>query len=43
VDRMDLESTVGKGTRLMMEITLREDERFKESDQPEIPANPKET
>jgi len=42
VDRMDLESTVGKGTRLMMEITLREDERFKESDQPEIPANPKE-
>jgi len=33
VDRMELESTPGKGTRLLMEIHLSEDERFKESDQ----------
>jgi CBS domain-containing protein/anti-sigma regulatory factor (Ser/Thr protein kinase) len=32
VDRMELESTVGKGTKLLMEIILREDERFKESE-----------
>jgi len=32
VDRMELESTVGKGTKLLMEIMLREDERFKESE-----------
>jgi len=29
VDKMDLESTVGKGTRLLMEIHLRPDEKFK--------------
>lgn len=39
VDRMDLESTVGKGTKLLMEITLREDERFKESEEPEDATN----
>ena len=43
VDRMDLESTVGKGTRLLMEITLRAEERFKESEQAEIPSSPKES
>jgi len=34
VDRMELESTVGKGTKLLMEITLREMNRFKESEEP---------
>ncbi|HTX91602.1 MAG TPA: CBS domain-containing protein [Anaerolineales bacterium] len=33
VDRMELESTPGKGTKLLMEIMLRPDERFKESEQ----------
>ena len=33
VDRMDLESTVGKGTKLVMEINLSDAERFKENDQ----------
>jgi CBS domain-containing protein/anti-sigma regulatory factor (Ser/Thr protein kinase) len=40
VDRMELESTVGKGTKLLMEIMLREDERFKESEEPEDATNP---
>jgi anti-sigma regulatory factor (Ser/Thr protein kinase) len=40
VDRMELESTVGKGTKLLMEITLRADERFKESEEPEDATNP---
>jgi anti-sigma regulatory factor (Ser/Thr protein kinase) len=40
VDRMELESTVGKGTKLLMEITLREDERFKESEEPDAGTNP---
>ena len=40
VDRMELESTVGKGTKLLMEITLREDERFKESEEPNAGTNP---
>lgn len=40
VDRMDLESTVGKGTKLLMEINLREDERFKENEQPDTATNP---
>ena len=40
VDRMELESTVGKGTKLLMEITLRADERFKESDNPNASTNP---
>ena len=31
VDRMDLESTVGKGTRLTMEINLSDAERFKDN------------
>jgi len=35
VDRMQLESSVGKGTKLLMEIDLRAEERFKESDQPD--------
>ncbi len=35
VDRMDLDSTPGKGTKLLMEIYLRPDERFKESEPPE--------
>lgn len=35
VDRMELESTVGKGTKLLMEIILREEERFKESESAE--------
>ena len=33
VDRMELESTPGKGTRLLMEINLSDTERFKENDQ----------
>jgi CBS domain-containing protein/anti-sigma regulatory factor (Ser/Thr protein kinase) len=33
VDRMDLESTVGKGTKLFMEINLSDAERFKENEQ----------
>ena len=40
VDRMELESTVGKGTKLLMEITLQADERFKESDNPNASTNP---
>jgi CBS domain-containing protein/anti-sigma regulatory factor (Ser/Thr protein kinase) len=40
VDRMELESTPGKGTKLLMEIMLRPDERFKESDQPDSTSNP---
>jgi CBS domain-containing protein/anti-sigma regulatory factor (Ser/Thr protein kinase) len=40
VDRMELESTVGKGTKLFMEIMLREDERFKESEEPDASTNP---
>jgi CBS domain-containing protein/anti-sigma regulatory factor (Ser/Thr protein kinase) len=40
VDRMELESTVGKGTKLFMEIMLQEDERFKESEAPESATNP---
>jgi anti-sigma regulatory factor (Ser/Thr protein kinase) len=40
VDRMELESTVGKGTKLLMEITLLADERFKESEEPEDASNP---
>ncbi len=39
VDRMELESTVGKGTRLLMEIILRADERFKESEEPDATNN----
>ncbi|HVM70971.1 MAG TPA: CBS domain-containing protein [Anaerolineales bacterium] len=35
VDRLDLESTVGKGTKLVMEILLSPDERFKEDKEPE--------
>jgi CBS domain-containing protein/anti-sigma regulatory factor (Ser/Thr protein kinase) len=35
VDRMELESTLGKGTKLLMEITLDADERFKESESTE--------
>jgi CBS domain-containing protein/anti-sigma regulatory factor (Ser/Thr protein kinase) len=35
VDRMELQSTLGKGTKLLMEIYLRADERFKESGGPE--------
>lgn len=30
VDRMELESTVGKGTKLLMEIVLSQEDRFKE-------------
>jgi CBS domain-containing protein/anti-sigma regulatory factor (Ser/Thr protein kinase) len=40
VDRMDLESTVGKGTKLLMEINLRADERFKESEESDTATNP---
>jgi hypothetical protein len=32
---MELQSTLGKGTKLLMEIYLRADERFKESGGPE--------
>ncbi|HEY3312908.1 MAG TPA: CBS domain-containing protein [Anaerolineales bacterium] len=39
VDRMELESTVGKGTKLLMEINLSDAERFKENDQTD-PAHP---
>lgn len=35
VDRMELESTLGKGTRLLMEINLKDSERFRENDQTE--------
>ncbi len=35
VDKMTLESTPGKGTKLLMEIILRPEERFKEIDDPE--------
>ena len=40
VNRMELESTVGKGTKLFMEITLQEDERFKESEESDAGTNP---
>ena len=40
VDRMELESTVGKGTKLLMEITLTADERFKGSEETEDATNP---
>lgn len=42
VDRMELESTLGKGTKLLMEINLRADESFKENDGPEPQTSPKE-
>jgi len=35
VDKMTLDSTLGKGTKLLMEIILRPEERFKETDDPE--------
>lgn len=35
VDKMELESTPGKGTKLLMQIILRPEERFKETDDPE--------
>jgi CBS domain-containing protein/anti-sigma regulatory factor (Ser/Thr protein kinase) len=35
VDRMELQSTLGKSTKLLMEIYLRAEERFKESGGPE--------
>ncbi len=33
VDKMELESAPGKGTKLTMEIILRPEERFKETDE----------
>ena len=39
VDRMDLDSTPGKGTKLLMEIILRADERFKENEDAETNPN----
>jgi CBS domain-containing protein/anti-sigma regulatory factor (Ser/Thr protein kinase) len=39
VNRMELESAVGKGTKLFMEITLQEDERFKESEESDAGTN----
>jgi CBS domain-containing protein/anti-sigma regulatory factor (Ser/Thr protein kinase) len=42
VDRMELESTLGKGTRLLMEINLSDSERFKESEETAPPQPPKE-
>ncbi len=42
VDRMELESTPGKGTKLLMEINLRNEERFKESEQAEVTPGTKE-
>jgi CBS domain-containing protein/anti-sigma regulatory factor (Ser/Thr protein kinase) len=35
VDRMELESTPGKGTKLVMEILLNAEDRFKESTEPD--------
>lgn len=35
VDKMTLDSTLGKGTKLLMEIILRPEERFKETEDPE--------
>ncbi len=35
VDKMTLDSSPGKGTKLLMEIILRPEERFKETDDPE--------
>jgi anti-sigma regulatory factor (Ser/Thr protein kinase) len=43
VDRMDLESTLGKGTKLLMEINLRAEEGFKESEGSVTPNSTKET
>jgi len=43
VDRMELESTLGKGTKLYMEIKLRDEERFKENDQTEAARTAKES
>jgi len=37
VDRMELESSAGKGTKLLMEINLRANEGFKENDNLETP------
>jgi CBS domain-containing protein/anti-sigma regulatory factor (Ser/Thr protein kinase) len=42
VDRMDLESTLGKGTKLLLEINLRAEESFKENDGPETNTSKKE-
>jgi CBS domain-containing protein/anti-sigma regulatory factor (Ser/Thr protein kinase) len=39
VDKMELESAPGKGTHLLMEITLSAEERFKESDDTDTVAN----
>lgn len=36
VDKMTLDSAVGKGTKLLMEIILRPEERFKESEDTEL-------
>jgi CBS domain-containing protein/anti-sigma regulatory factor (Ser/Thr protein kinase) len=40
VDRMELDSTPGKGTKLLMEILLRPEERFRETDDPETAPDP---
>ena len=42
VDRMELESSPGKGTKLLMEINLKDNERFKENDQTSQTHAPKE-
>ncbi|GAB4493977.1 MAG: CBS domain-containing protein [Anaerolineales bacterium] len=39
VDKMELQSSLGKGTKLLMEINLRPEERFKETDDPESAPN----
>ncbi len=39
VDKMELQSSLGKGTKLLMEINLRPEERFKETDDPESAHN----
>lgn len=43
VDRMELESTVGKGTKLLMEINLKDKERFGENEQTDPAHSAKET
>jgi len=43
VDRMELESAIGKGTKLLMEINLKDEERFKETVQAETAHNAKES
>ena len=43
VDRMDLESTVGKGTKLFMEINLKDEERFRDHEQADPAHTAKET